>query len=110
MKKTRTRKSTKFIMEREKRLHGQFLRENNNVDWESSWQWLKKGNLKAPTEALICSAQEQSLRTNYIKHHIDKTCASPICRMCGDKGETVSHIYYQWMQKTCPEGVQKETQ
>ena len=77
---------------KEKRLHGQVIRENEHIDWESSWQWLKKGDLKAPTEALICSAQEQSLRTNYIRHHIDKTSESPLCRMCNEKGETVSHI------------------
>ena len=35
--------------------------------------WLKKSNLKRFIEALICSAQEQVLRTNNLKLHIDKT-------------------------------------
>ena len=43
-------------------------------------------------EALICSAQGQALRTNYIKFYIDKTSESPMSRMCGDKGESVSHL------------------
>ena len=32
-----------------------------------------KSNLKGCTEALIYSAQEQALRTNYVIFHIDKT-------------------------------------
>ena len=41
---------------------------------------------------LIFSAQEQALRTNYIKFHIDKTIDSPLCRMCGERGESVYHL------------------
>ena len=48
--------------------------------------------MKGCTEALICSAQEQALRTNYTKFHIDKNADSPLCRMCGEKGETISHL------------------
>ena len=44
-------------------------------------------------QALICSAQEQSKRTNYIKCNSDKTSESPLCRMmCGARKETISHI------------------
>ena len=32
-------------------------------------------------QGLICSAQEQALRTNCITLHTDKTSESPICRM-----------------------------
>ena len=60
---------------REKEMHGQFVRELQGVVWNKTWQWLMKGDLKGYTEALICSAQEQALRTNYInKFHIDKNC------------------------------------
>ena len=76
----------------EKELHGQFTKEKESINWEDSWCWIKKGDLKAPTEALICSAQEQSLRTNYVKYHIDKTVDTPLCRMCGQRGESVNHI------------------
>ena len=44
------------------------------------------------TEATICAAQEQALRTNYTKNKIDKTSENPLCRMCGERGETVQHI------------------
>ena len=43
-------------------------------------------------QALLCAAQEQALRTNYIKHHIDKSIASPMGQMCGKCGESVQHI------------------
>ena len=53
---------------------------------------MRKSDLKGCTEALICSAQEQSIRTNYIKYNIDKTAESPLCRMYGTRNETISHI------------------
>ena len=59
---------------KEKRLHGQFVREMpETTHVEESWSWLH-------------------LRTNYVKYHIDKTVESPLCRLCGEKGESVNHI------------------
>ena len=37
------------------------------------------------TEALICAAQEQTIRTNHIKYNIDKTADSSTCRLCKAK-------------------------
>ena len=54
--------------------------------------WLRKYDLKIPIEALICSAQEQAIRTNYVKYHIDKSVDSPSCRRWGETVETSSHI------------------
>ena len=62
------------------------------MDWEKTWKWISKGDLKGCTEALICSAQEQSLRTNYIKFHKDKTVTSPMCRLCSVQVETPNHL------------------
>ena len=77
----------------EKRMHGQLIREmTEKVDKEKSWQRLSRGDLKVGTEALFCTAQEQAIRTNYIKCQIDKTSDSPMCRLCGKKGESVQHI------------------
>ena len=72
---------------KEKVMHRQFVRELKGVDWDKTWQWLMKGDMKGCTEALICSAQEQALRTNYIKFRIDKTVDPPFCRMFGERGE-----------------------
>ena len=74
-------------------MHGQFIRETTEkVDKVKTWQWLSGGDLKVGTEALLCAAQEQAIRTNYMKYHIDKTSESSLCRLCGKKGESVQHI------------------
>ena len=43
-------------------------------------------------EATMRAAQEQGLRTNYAKNKIDKTSENPLCRMCGERGETMQHV------------------
>ena len=70
---------------KQKVMHRQFVRDKKGVNWDTSWQWITKGDLKGCTEALICSAQEQVLRANYTKFHIDKNAESPLCRMSGEK-------------------------
>ena len=88
----------------EKRMYGQFNREiSEDMDKEGSWKWLSKGDLKPETEALICAAQEQALRTNYTKYNIDKTADSLLCRLCGEKGESVGHLVSE-----CQKLAQKE--
>ena len=76
-----------------KRLHGQFVREiPETTHVEEAWSWLRKANLTIQTEALICAGQEQALRTNYVKYHIDKTVESSLRRLFGEKGESVDHM------------------
>ena len=48
-----------------------------------------QSDLKVQTEATILAAQKRALRTN---NKIDKTSENPLCRMCGERGETVQHI------------------
>ena len=62
------------------------------VDKDRTWQWLSKKDLKIGTEALLCGAQEQAIRTNYVKHHINKTSESPLWKLCGKKGESMQHL------------------
>ena len=64
------------------KVYGQYCREaSDDIDKNKMWRWLQKSDLKEETEALICAAQEQAIRTNYIKFNIDKTMESPMCRM-----------------------------
>ena len=77
---------------KEKALHGELVRQTADVTGEDSWRWLRNGFLKKETEGLILAAQEQTLRTNAIKHSIGKTSETSLCRMCGDATETVRHI------------------
>ena len=53
---------------------------------------LSKRDLNIGTEALLCAAQEQDIRINYVKHHIDKTSESTLYKICGKKGESVQHL------------------
>ena len=52
----------------------------------------KHGSHRSETEALITAAQDQAIRTNYIKATIDKSQIEAKGRMCRDKNGTVSHI------------------
>ena len=47
-------------------------------------------------DAMLHAAQEQAIQTNYVKHKIDKTAQSPLCRMCDKKNETKSHIVSEY--------------
>ena len=52
------------------------------VDKDKTWEWTRKSDLIVETEALIFAAQEQALRTNYVKFNIDMSVDSSLCRMC----------------------------
>ena len=68
----------------EKRMHRQFVREMlEKVDENKTWQWLSRSDLMISTEALLCAAQEQAIKTNYVKYHIDRTSESPFIRYVG---------------------------
>ena len=65
---------------REKKMHDQFVREMpDKSDEDKTCKWLFKSDLKIGTENLLCAAQEQAIRTNYVKHHIDKTSETASC-------------------------------
>ena len=80
---------------KEKALHGQHLRQTENIASKDSWIWLTNGNLKKETEGLLIAAQDQALRTNVIKAKIDKSRDDPKCRMCKEGDESVTHIISQ---------------
>ena len=74
-------------------MYGQFVCEiPEEIDKDLSWKRLVQIDLKEQTEAMICPAQQQVLRTNYTRNKIDKTLANPLCRFQGERGETVQHI------------------
>ena len=67
-------------------MYGQFVREMPETkDEKETWHWLRKADLKVETEAMLYAAQEQAIRTNYVKHKIDKTAQSTLGRMWDKK-------------------------
>ena len=77
---------------KDKVMHGQYLRELDGKDRIQSWNWLSGSDLKGCKKALIASAQEQAIRSTNTKFYRDKTSDSPMCKMCGERNKTVSHI------------------
>ena len=47
--------------------------------------------MRKETEGISMVAQDHASRTNYIKR-IDKQDVSPMCTLCGEREETISHI------------------
>ena len=74
-------------------MHGQFAREMlAKTDKDRTWKWLSKSDLKIGRKALLRAAQKQTIRINYVNRHIDKTCESPLSRLCRKKGESVQDL------------------
>ena len=48
--------------------------------------------MKTEKESILCAVQEQAIRTNYVKHRIDKPAQSPLYKMSDKKIETIYHI------------------
>ena len=67
------------------------------------WTWLRKENLKREIKSLLIAAQNNAIRTNYIKAKIDQTQLNSRCRFCGDRDEAINHIISE-----CSKLVQKE--
>jgi hypothetical protein len=91
-KSKQDRINERLIKWRNKALHGQYIESIKENDQQATWNWLKIGQLKKETEGLITSAQDQSLPTNSHKARICKQDISPMCRMCGEREETINHI------------------
>ena len=47
---------------------------------------------KRKTETLLIAAQNNAIRTNYVKAKIDETQDNSKFRLCGDRDETINHI------------------
>ena len=77
----------------EESLHGKYLAAvDANADPHDTWEWLHRSDLKRETEGLIVAAQDQALRTKWIKNQIDKDGTQPSCRLCHHRDETIDHV------------------
>ena len=76
----------------EKRLHGKFLKDVEQVADNRSWQWVRGGYLAKSMEAFVFAAQEQALNTRFFRAKITGEDVSPMCRVCGKTVESVGHL------------------
>ena len=79
----------------EKQLYGYFKRQIDNISHEKSSTWLRKGNFMRETESVQIAAENNAIKTNYVKAKINKTHQYCKCRLCwfsGDRDETILHI------------------
>ena len=77
------KKEQRYKQCKKKQLHGKLVRETEEIRSEETWGWIRKGYLKKETEGLIFVAQEQALRTNWIRKNIDGQVDSENSRMLG---------------------------
>ena len=64
----------------------------NNISYEKTWTWLKKGNFKRETEFLQIAAQNNAVRTIHIKARIDTMQQNSKCRRCCNRDATINHM------------------
>ena len=57
-----------------------------------SWQWLRGRYLAKSTEAYLFAAQEQALRTRFLRATIEGEDVDLLCRVCGEAVESVGHL------------------
>ena len=76
----------------EKQLYGRFKRLTSDISHDKTWTWQRKRNHKRETESILIAAQNNAIRTSYIKARIDKTQQNSRCRLCGERDETINHI------------------
>ena len=88
-RRTKKRNETNW---KEKSLHGKFPKSIADFADSVLWQWLRWGYIKKNIEAIITAAQDQALKTNWIKKNIDGADCSPLCRVCHSMDESAMHI------------------
>ena len=54
-----------------KQLYGYYKQQTCEIAGEKIWTWLRKGILKRETESLLIAAQNNSIRTSYVKAKVD---------------------------------------
>ena len=52
----------------------------------------RKGNLKRETEFFLIAAENNAIRTNYVKKKINKAQQNSKFRLCDDKREMINYI------------------
>ena len=87
---------------KEKQLYGYFKRQTSEISHEKTWTRLRKGNVQREIESFPKVAQNNAIRTKYVKAKIDKMLQNSKCSLWGDRDEMTNYIiseYYKLAQK-----------
>lgn len=79
----------------QKTLHGKHLHimKKENIDRQSTYKWLQKGELFPETEGFLLAIQDHVIATkSYQKHILKKKIDDDLCRKCHLQQENVEHI------------------
>ena len=89
---------------KETQFHGKSVRETEEVRSNETWEWIRKDYLRERNRgSLTFVAQEQALKTNWIRKNIDGQEVSEKCRMCRERDESITHLIAE-----CEKLAQKE--
>lgn len=78
-----------------KPLHGHYPTriEKDEIDTRASQSWLHSGGLFVETEGFIAAIHDQVIHTkSYRKRIMKKKVENVMCRMCGEKEESLDHL------------------
>ena len=77
----------------EDKQHGGYLKQKTcKISHDKTWKWERKKNLKRETESLLMAAQNNAIRTNYVKAKIDKAPQNSKYKLRRDRDETINHM------------------
>ena len=88
------RKTTKMRKQKwdEKQLYRYFKRQTGEISHEKTRMCIQKGNFWREIETLLITAQNNAIRTNFVKLKIDNTQRNSKCSLCRERDETINHI------------------
>ena len=76
----------------EKQLYSYFKQKTCQIAYEKTRLWLRMGNIKRETESQQIAANNNSIKTNYIKTKINYTQQSNKCRLCWERDVMINPI------------------
>ena len=72
--------------------HGRYFRENNGIADDRSWYWVSHSYVTKNTEGFVFAAQENAIKTKYMRAKILGEGTDASCRVCQKDLETVGHL------------------
>ena len=75
-----------------RKMYRYFERTIGDIVLKKTWKFLWKGDLQRENESLLMAAENNAIRTNYVKVKINNTQLNCKFKLWDDRHETVDHI------------------